>query len=92
MSEGARTAYLFQCGGEDLFAVSHDGTGSNIPRTACTLGWAFTKSFQLGVYEPVPAGVMPESILQGIAASGYFIWRGSSSRTIWRGSSSRTPQ
>jgi hypothetical protein len=81
MSEGARTAYLFQCGGEDLFAVSHDGTGSNIPRTACTLGWAFTKSFQLGVYEPVPAGVMPESILQGIAASGYFIWRGSSSRT-----------
>ena len=30
-------------------------------------------------YERVPAGVMPESILQGIAASGYFIWRGSTS-------------
>ena len=28
-------------------------------------------------YERVPAGVMPESILQGIASSGYFMWRGS---------------
>ena len=58
MSEDARTAYLFQCKGEDLFAVSHYRTGSNIPRSTCSLGWAFTKKFQLGVYEPVPA-VMP---------------------------------
>jgi len=77
MPEDARTAYLFQCTGENLFAVSHDRTGSNIPRTACTLGWTFTEKFQLGVYDRVPAGVMPESILQGIASSGYFIWRGS---------------
>ena len=81
MSDDARTAYLFECKCEDLFAVSHDRTGSNIPRTTCTLGWAFTKQFQLGVYEPVPAGIMPETILQGIVASGYFIWRGSSPST-----------
>ena len=81
MSEDARTAYLFQCTGEDLFAVSHDGTGSNIPRTTCAQGWAFTKKFQLGVHKPVPAGIMPESILRGIVASGYFIWRGSSPST-----------
>ena len=81
MFEDARTAYLFQCTGEDLFAVSHDRTGANIPRTTCTQGWAFTKKFQLGVYEPVPAGIMPEFILRGIAASGYFIWRGSNPST-----------
>ena len=81
MSEDARTAYLFQCNGEDLFAVSHDRTGSNIPRTTCAQGWAFAKKFQLGVYEPVPAGIMPETILKGIVASGYFIWRGSSPST-----------
>jgi len=81
MSEDARTAYLFHCKGEDLFAVSHDRTGANIPRTTCTMGWAFAKKFQLGVYESVPAGIMPESILQGIVASGYFIWRGSSPST-----------
>jgi hypothetical protein len=81
MSEDARTAYLFQCKSEDLFAVSHDMTGSNIPRSTCTLGWAFTTKFQLGVYKPVPAGIMPESILRGIEASGYFIWPGSSPST-----------
>ena len=81
MSEDARTAYLFRCKGEDLFAVSHDRIGSNIPRTTCVQGWAFTTKFQLGVYEPVPAGIMPESILRGIATSGYFIWRGSSPST-----------
>jgi hypothetical protein len=78
MSEDARTAYLFQRKGEDLFAVSHDQIGSNMPRTTCAQGWAFIKQFQLGVYEPVPAGVMPETILQGIFSSGYFIWRGQS--------------
>ena len=81
MSEDARTAYLFECKGEDLFAVSHDRTGSNIPRTMCALGWAFTEKFQLGIHEPVPAGIMPETILQGIDSSGYFIWRGSSPST-----------
>ena len=51
------------------------------PRTTCTQGWAFTTKFQLGVNEPAPAGIMPESILRGIDASGYFIWRGSSPST-----------
>ena len=78
VSEDARTAYLFQCKGEDLFAVSRDRTGSNIPCTTCTQGWALSRKFQLGIYDAVPAGIMPESILQGIIASGYFIWRGSS--------------
>jgi hypothetical protein len=81
VSEDARTAYLFQCKGEDMSAVSHDRTGSNIPGTTCTQGWAFTKKFELGVYEPVPAGIMPELILRGIEASGYFIWRGSNPST-----------
>ena len=39
MLETSRTAYLFQCEGEDLYAVSHDSTGGNIPRSPCTLGW-----------------------------------------------------
>jgi hypothetical protein len=80
VSEDARTAYLFRWKGEDLFAVSLDRMGLNIPRTTCARGWRFTK-FQLGLYEPVPAGIMPESILRGIATFGYFIWRGSSPST-----------
>ena len=36
MPNSARTAYLFQCTGADLYAVSHDKTGANIPRSSCT--------------------------------------------------------
>jgi hypothetical protein len=81
MPEDARTAYLFQCTGEDLFAVSPDRTGSNIPRAVCTLGWTFTEKFQLGVYERVPAGVMPESILQRIFHRLFYLARLSSAHS-----------
>jgi hypothetical protein len=38
MISETRTAYLFHCRCDDLFAVSHDMTGANIPRTTCTDG------------------------------------------------------
>jgi hypothetical protein len=47
MVDAAVTAYLFQCEGEDLYAVSHDFTGSNTPRSPCTLGWRLCAEFQL---------------------------------------------
>jgi hypothetical protein len=34
-------AYLFQCDGNGLFAVSLDRSGANIPRGACVEGWRF---------------------------------------------------
>jgi hypothetical protein len=68
MSDAARAAYLFQCSGEDLYAVSHDGTGANIPRSSCTQGWKLCEKFELGRDEPVPAPIMAETILNGIAA------------------------
>lgn len=45
MEDTARTAYLFQCQGEDLFAISHDKSGSNIPRSPCTHGWHLCEAF-----------------------------------------------
>ena len=76
--DDASTAYLFQCGESDLYAVSHDRTGANIPRTQCGEGWLLRDTFRLGVREPVPISIEPEPILRGIAADGYFIWRGGS--------------
>jgi len=75
MHDDATTAYLFQCGETDLFAVSHDQTGANIPRAQCAQGWLLRQKFRLGVREPPPASIEPEPILRGIAADGYFIWR-----------------
>ena len=81
LESAARIAYLFQCKGEDLYAVSHDITGSNIPRSPCTQGWAFCERFLLGRDAPVPAPIMAEAILKGIADDGYYVWRGWSSGT-----------
>jgi hypothetical protein len=76
MRDTSVTAYLFQCEGEDLYAISHDVTGSNIPRSPCTLGWRLCAEFQLANHLPVPAPIRPEPVLRGIADTGYYVWRG----------------
>jgi hypothetical protein len=83
MIEVSNTVYLFQCKGEDLFAISHDITGANIPRSPCTQGWIFCEQFELGPRARVPAPIMAEPIIKGIANNGYYVWRG------WSGSSDR---
>ena len=49
MPNTSRTAYLLQCKGEDLYAVSHGITGGNIPRSPCTpwdaASWHASKAF-----------------------------------------------
>jgi hypothetical protein len=75
MSEDAKTAYLFQCGDEELFAVSPDKAGENIPRSSCTQGWLLRQEVRLGEQDPAPAVVGPEPILRGITDKGYYIWR-----------------
>jgi hypothetical protein len=86
MPDTSHTAYLFQCESEDLYAVSHDITGRNIPRSPCTQGWRLCEEFQLGLRKPVPAPIMAESILKGISESGYYVWRG------WSGGSFKRPE
>jgi hypothetical protein len=75
-SDDAQAAYLFQCGNEELFAVCLDKTGVRLPRSSCTQGWILRAEFEFGVQRPVPAPIAPEPILRGIAARGYYIWRG----------------
>lgn len=76
MTSDRRTAYLFRCQCDDLFAVTHDITGRNIPRTTCPEGWLLKREFMLGINENVPAPIMPEPIIRGIRNFGYYIWRG----------------
>jgi len=74
----AQPAHLFRCG--DLFAVSLDPTGSNIPRAGCYEQWQHVSEFALGVHEAVPAAMNPEPILRGIRAYGYYVWSDASVR------------
>lgn len=75
LHDDASAAFLFQCGDGDLFAVSRDKTGANIPLAACSEGWRYRDEFRLGVHEVMPIAVSPEPILRGVKANGYFIWR-----------------
>jgi hypothetical protein len=75
MLDDVQTAYLFQCGDEDLFAVSAHEAGENIPRTSCTQGWLLRQELQLGLRDPVPIAISPRAILRGIIDKGYYIWR-----------------
>jgi hypothetical protein len=75
MQGDAQAAYLFQCGDEELFAVSPDKAGTNIPRSSCTQGWLLRQEFKLGMQDPMPAAISPEPILRSIFAKGYYIWR-----------------
>ena len=51
MRDDGLTGYLFQCGDEELFAISPDKT-ANIPRTSCTQGWLLREQFPLGTQVP----------------------------------------
>ena len=73
--DDARRAYLFQCGEGDLFAVSLDKGGANIPAGACGEAWHLRDEFPLGVQQAMPIGIAPEPVLRGIDADGYFLWR-----------------
>lgn len=72
----ARPAHLFHCG--DLYAVSLDPAGANIPLDGCYEGWEHVSEFELGVHEAVPAAMDPEPIIRGIRAYGYYVWSGTS--------------
>ncbi len=75
MRDDAQTTYLFQCGDEELFAVSPDKAGKNIPRSSCTQGWQLRQELQLGIQEPGPTAISPKSLLPGIIDKGYYIGR-----------------
>lgn len=75
MQDRLQTVYLFQCGEEGLFAVTHDASGSNIPRSSCTQGWRLNDTFQLKDLTVAPGAVGQEAMRRGISTKGYYIWR-----------------
>ena len=76
MRDDAQTAYLFQFGDEELFAISPDKTGKNIPRTSCTQGWLLRERFALGTQVPALNLIGTTPIIRSIIDKGYYIWRG----------------
>jgi|RhiMetdeSRZDD1v2_1073273.scaffolds.fasta_scaffold2247023_2 hypothetical protein len=66
MSDDMRTAYLFRYRDEDLFGVSLDRTGANLPRSTSTHDWMLCDEFQLDAEKPIASFGFH---------TGYYIWR-----------------
>jgi hypothetical protein len=69
-----RKVYLFQWRETDLFAISPDPAGSNIPAPDEHGGWTKRGSMTLGVLDPLPVPLNPEPVLRALAAHGFFTW------------------
>jgi hypothetical protein len=68
-------AYLFECDGDALYAISLDAQGSNIPRRSCPQGWRRISELELGESDPTAAGIPVPTLLQSLLSVGYYIWR-----------------
>jgi hypothetical protein len=42
-----RTVHVFQCGSADLYGVTRDQTGANLPTDECSEGWRFIRPMEM---------------------------------------------
>ncbi len=73
-----RTFHVFRCGSADLYAVTRDQTGANLPADQCMEGWHFVRTVELDVGLP-PWGMdvawqdHDAVVRAAIASNGFFI-------------------
>jgi hypothetical protein len=73
-----RTVHVFQCGSADLYGITRDQSGANLPTDECRDGWRFIKTLELEEGLP-PRGMSvawqerDAAVRAAIADHGYFI-------------------
>ncbi len=73
-----RTIHVFQCGGADLYGITQDPTGANLPTDECRDGWRLIKSVELEGGSP-PRGMdvawqeRDAAVWAAVVHNGYFI-------------------
>ena len=73
-----RILHVFQCGGADLFGLTYDEAGANLPGDACADGWRRLKSLEWeGASNPWGFDVRwqeaQSAAKAGLALNGYFL-------------------
>jgi hypothetical protein len=73
--------HVFRCGAEDLYAITEDATGANLPADLCTSRWLLMKSMDFdGQLPPWGLDVASEerqgALLAGLAQNGFFVSEG----------------
>ena len=73
-----RTVHVFQCGSADLYGVTRDQTGANLPTDECSEGWRFIRTMEMEEGLP-PRGMVvawqerDAAVRAAIADHGFFI-------------------
>jgi hypothetical protein len=73
-----RTIHVFQCGNADLYGITQDRTGANLPMDECKEGWRFLKTVEMEEGLP-PRGMAvawqerDSAVRAAIAEHGYFL-------------------
>ena len=65
---------LFQCGRSNIYALTADHSGNNLPRADYPDGWTLRERFPLTPDQP-RVGIDTVVALAGLDAAGYYIWR-----------------
>ncbi|MBX9759922.1 MAG: hypothetical protein K2Y29_14185 [Beijerinckiaceae bacterium] len=73
--------HVFRCGAEDLYAVTEDRSGANLPKDMCSSRWMLMKSMSFEGHMPpfgmdVAAQEMQGAVLAGLSMNGYFVSEG----------------
>jgi hypothetical protein len=73
-----QTVHVFQCGSADLYGITKEQTGANLPTDECTAGWRFMRTVELS--EGLPPRGMDVAWQERLAAlraavstNGFFI-------------------
>ncbi len=73
--------HVFRCGAEDLYAITEDATGANLPADLCGSRWLLMKSMDFDGHLPpwgldVASEERQGALLAGLAQNGFFVSEG----------------
>ena len=73
--------HVFRCGAEDLYAITEDASGANLPTELCSSRWMLMKSMRYEAHMPpwgldIASEERQGALLAGLAQNGYFISEG----------------
>lgn len=70
--------HVFRCGAQDLYAVTEDATGANLPPDMCSSRWLLMKTMRFDARLPpwgldIAAQDMQGALLAGLSQNGFFV-------------------
>lgn len=76
-----KTLYVFRCGVEDLYAITEDATGANLPGDLCASRWSLMKTMSYDGHLPpwgldVASQTRAGALMAGLSQNGFFVSEG----------------